>query len=162
MEAAARDWAKPFLKQAKADLAAAEFVANGCAHLHPSTLCMLLQMVFEKLAKAAIAQGGTKPPKQHPVLSKFLPSLKASPSLPASFTAEVEAFILQLESATPAVVKGHGERLEYPWEDAAGRVYWPARDLTLAKTVANPSDLTAVACLKCAHDLANDLFRIFP
>jgi hypothetical protein len=49
----ARDWADPFLEQARADLRAAQAAyAAQCE----STFCMLLQMTFEKLAKAAFAR----------------------------------------------------------------------------------------------------------
>src|ERR1039458_3166500 len=154
MPAAPRDWAVPFLEQAKADLAAAEFLASQGAHHHPSTLCMLIQMVFEKLAKAALRRGGEPIKNIHEVLGKFLPTLKAKPSLtPPTFTSAVERFILDLEQATPQIAnKTGGEMLEYPWEDASRRVCWPARDLSLARQVASPADLTAAACLKCAGD----------
>lgn len=48
MSFAPRDWADPFLEQAREDLKAAWAVQSAQS---ASTLCMLLQMVFEKLAK---------------------------------------------------------------------------------------------------------------
>jgi hypothetical protein len=47
-----REWADAFLAQGGADLAAADAVATS--GLAPSSLAMLLQMAFEKLAKAAL------------------------------------------------------------------------------------------------------------
>ena len=47
-----RDWANPFLEQAREDLRAAEAAYNATCE---STFCMLLQMTYEKLAKAAFA-----------------------------------------------------------------------------------------------------------
>ena len=44
-----RDWADPFLQQAREDLRAAQVAYSAACE---STFCMLLQMTFEKLAKA--------------------------------------------------------------------------------------------------------------
>jgi hypothetical protein len=46
------EWGDAFLAQARADFAAADAVATS--GIAPSWLAMLLQMVFEKLAKAAL------------------------------------------------------------------------------------------------------------
>jgi hypothetical protein len=46
------DWANGYLAQARADLAAAS------APVHPSVRAMLLQMSFEKIAKAALLKSG--------------------------------------------------------------------------------------------------------
>lgn len=50
--ASARDWADGYLGQARADLKGAHAVSGA----EPSVLAMLLQMVFEKFAKAAHPQ----------------------------------------------------------------------------------------------------------
>jgi hypothetical protein len=48
--ASARDWADGYLGQARADLRGAHAVSGA----EPSVLAMLLQMLFEKFAKAAL------------------------------------------------------------------------------------------------------------
>lgn len=55
--ASEREWAGAYLEQARADLGAANaLAASGVA---PSCLAMLLQMVFEKLGKAALLRTGS-------------------------------------------------------------------------------------------------------
>jgi hypothetical protein len=65
----ARDWADPFLEQAREDLRAAEAAYD--AHCE-SSFCMLLQMAYEKLAKAAFARKGNVPIKVHEGASRLL------------------------------------------------------------------------------------------
>ena len=50
-----REWAEAFLEQAKEDLKAAQTVGLSA----PSDFCMLMQMTFEKAAKAALLLQGT-------------------------------------------------------------------------------------------------------
>jgi hypothetical protein len=52
--------------------------------------------------------------------------------------------------------------MEYPWEDAAGIVRWPARDLYLVWRVQNPRDRTLLDCLRFAGDLEQKLTAIWP
>jgi hypothetical protein len=62
MAVSPEDWADPFLCQARADLTAAWTMdKDGAA----STFCMLMQMVFEKLAKAVYARSGNPIPRSH-------------------------------------------------------------------------------------------------
>lgn len=50
-----REWAEGYLAQARADLAAAVLVGT----VQPSVFAMLMQMVFEKFAKAALLRLGS-------------------------------------------------------------------------------------------------------
>ena len=78
----------------------------------------------------------------------------------------VRQFIIELENAHPFVAnKTDGSaapwpRLVYPWEDASGRVLYPARDLSLDQRVRNPSDRIAADCLKLANALEKQLTTI--
>ena len=121
---APRDWADPFFAQAREDLKAAQ--AAYLAKI-PSAFCMLMQMTFEKLAKAALARKHIQPPNSHHVASRLLQYLERTPggtSLPGVLIAPVFAAVRDLENAQPAVVRAamhaHGvpqyPQLEYPWE----------------------------------------------
>ncbi len=68
MPAPPRDWALPFLEQARADLRVAWAIPETA---RGSTFCMLLQMVFEKIAKAGFARSGQAVPHNHQVATRF-------------------------------------------------------------------------------------------
>jgi len=164
MPSTPRDWSDAFLEQAREDLRAAYALpASDC----PSTLCMLLQMVFEKLAKAAFARAGAPNANSHQVATRLFLLLERNPSgkklLQA--TPNVRQFVTELENAHPAVANRSSPpwpRLEYPWEDATGQVLYPARDLPLARRVRNPSDRILVDCLKFASAFEKQLTTIIP
>ena len=164
MPATPRDWSDPFLEQAREDLRAAYALHGADCSL---TLCMLLQMVFEKLAKAAFARAGATNANSHQVASRLFLLLERSPSgkklLQA--TPNVRQFVIELENAHPAVANRTvppWPRLEYPWEDTTGMVLYPARDLPLAKRVRNPNDRIVVDCLKFASAFEKQLSTIIP
>ncbi len=164
MPAAPRDWAEPFFEQAREDLAAARAVFSADS---AATLCMLLQMVFEKMAKAAVARSGGAVPHRHQVVSRLFVALERDQRGHDLLRQHpnVRAFILQLEDAQPSVAKdldAHGPRLEYPWEDATGAILYPAHDLNLAKRVRDPKDRIAQDCLKFATALEKELLNIIP
>ena len=161
-----RDWSEPFLEQAREDLQAAWAV--NTAGVSPSTLCMLLQMVFEKLAKAAIARQGLAVPQKHGVAKRLFSLLNRHPSgiKLLQTSPNVESFISQLEDAHPALAGKQNPvwaQLEYPWEDTmGGRVCCPARDLSLVKRISDPKDRIAVDCLRFANALEKQLSVIVP
>lgn len=166
-----RDWAEPFLEQAREDLRAAQatFPARS-----PATFCMLMQMTFEKLAKAALARRGTMPPKSHDVASRLLALLELTPggtSLPGVSIGLVFDAVRELEMAQPAVVKKamdvHGvpqyPQLEYPWENPSTHlIEWPTRDLPIAKRIADPKDRVGQHLLKFARALEGQFDTLFP
>jgi len=160
-----RDWADPFLEQAREDLKAAWSVpANQSA----STFCMLLQMVFEKLGKAAYARAGQVVPHTHQAASLLFAMLLRHPTGVALLqtNGNVRQFVAELEAAHPQVAGRRPQpwpQLEYPWEDpAAGTVFCPARDLPLARRVRDPRDRIALDCLKFASALEKQLTVIVP
>ena len=160
-----RDWSDPFLEQAREDLRAAWSIP---VNESPSTLCMLIQMVFEKLAKAAYSRSGLVVPKTHRAASHLFAVLPRHPSGQALLQARpnVQQFIMQLEAAHPSIAGRQvppWPQLEYPWEDASNStVQYPARDLSLARRVQDPKDRIALDCLKFASALEKDMDTIFP
>jgi hypothetical protein len=127
---------------------------------------MLLQMVFEKLGKAAYARAGNVVPRTHQVASLLFAMLLRHPAGVALVQANgnVRQFVAELEAAHPQVAGRQPHpypQLEYPWEDA-GKVLCPARDLPLARRVKNPTDRIALDCLKFASALEKQLTAIVP
>jgi hypothetical protein len=165
MPAAPRDWSDPFLEQAREDLKAAWAIPVGAS---PSTLCMLLQMVFEKLAKAAYARSGHVVPHTHQAATHLFAVLLRHPAGTAILQAapNVQQFVAELEAAQPSIAGRQAQpcpQLEYPWEDPVGNtVYYPARDLPLARRVRSPTDRIAVDCLKFASSVEKQLTTIIP
>lgn len=172
-----RDWAVPFLAQAAADLAAARACigANGCS----STFCMLLQMTFEKLGKAAIARrtplsaGLQEPPHNHQTASHLLDLLLRSPGGAAvAPSASVRAAVVDLENAHPDVAKPNANlqppkpqwpQLEFPWSDPlSGIVKSPTTDLPIARRIDDPNDRIGALLLKFADGLVKDFNTLFP
>ena len=104
MPVSIRDWSDPFLEQAREDLRAAWAVS--AAGGSPSTLCMLIQMVFEKLAKAAYARSGQGVLKTHKAASHLFAMLLRHPTGKNLLTERpnVQQFIIDLENAHPASV----------------------------------------------------------
>ena len=162
-----RDYAIPFLEQARADLRAASTVsAVGDS---PSTLLMLIQMVFEKLTKAVYARQGKPYPKNsHQVTAHLSKVLRRHPEgkLILNDSPSVAAFIEKLEWAQPSIAKKldqPAEQLEYPWaDDIRGEVRYPEADLSLVKRIRDPKDKTVVSCLKVARSFEQRLLELFP
>ncbi len=162
-----RDWALPFLQQAREDLKAAYSIAPSEA---ASTFCMVLQMVFEKIGKAGYLLGGSPLVKSHRAFSMLFNLLDRNPTGKTILQDNPNArqFVVELELAHPANARPddtHGQlpQLEYPWEEpATGAVLYPARDLHLAKRVRDPRDRIAADCLKFASALEKHLMEIIP
>lgn len=166
-----RDWAEPFLDQARADLRAAEAAYSARC---PSTFAMLLQMTFEKLGKAAIARNGQPPPANHQTASWLLQILERTPGgvhVEGISThhgkSRIFSAIQEMENAHPAVAaqsvkKGitrQYPQLEFPWENpATGTVEWPEAHLPLAQRIGDPKDRIAADLLV----FARALIRHFP
>ena len=128
---------------------------------------MLLQMVFEKLAKAAFARAGSPFPTKHEACGYLFKVLRRSPVGLKALTGMTgaEAFVVQLELAQPAVVKKSGRnspQLEYPWEDETGTVRTPELDLSLARRGRDPKNLIGLRCLQLASALEKELWSIIP
>lgn len=166
MPAPPRAWSDPFLEQAREDLR----VAWAIPPKHRgSTFCMLLQMIFEKLAKAAYARSGQVVPRTHKAASHLFAVLLRHPTGANILrtSPNVRAFVEQLENAQPSIAclaAQPCEQLEYPWEDpTTGTVFHPEADLGLAKrTRNNPQDRIALDCLRFASAIAQALPTMIP
>ncbi|GMV18165.1 MAG: hypothetical protein AMXMBFR56_63890 [Polyangiaceae bacterium] len=165
-----RDWAEPFRRQASEDLLGAQAAYEAGAF---STYCMLMQMVFEKLAKAAFARSGAPVPRNHQVATRLIEVLRRTPAGGAIMIGgdRTLAAIQELEAAHPAVVADAVRRgaatqypqLEYPWENAsAGAVEWPGEHLPMARRVKDPADRIGADLLKTARAFLKHFDAMFP
>lgn len=104
----------------------------------PSVLAMLLQMVLEKLGKAALLRGGqitlAAATSSHAAATRMVQILANNRRgcerlgwQPSVVRLHVAPIVARLERAQPQLAAG-GPGLEYPWEDPTGAVRWPARD----------------------------------
>jgi len=164
MAANHRDWAQAFLIQAREDLKAARCVVGPETS---STFCMLLQMVFEKLAKAALAQRSASVPRTHRAATFLFQFLEMSPpTYRLPIENRIRQFVAELEEAQPATARRHKQpfpQLEYPWEDPiSGKVFCPAIDLPLARRVRDPKDRIGIDCLKFATAVEERFSNLFP
>ena len=164
------DWSCAYRIQAEEDFKAAAAVRRV-----PSVYVMLLQMTFEKIAKAAYWKTQRNPPRSRTI---SVPSSGSS----ASLDARVEGFdkaavdrmvslLFKLENANPAVVHKrwkrlgglHDPQLEYPWEDGSTRnVKTPARDLQLAWDIVDPRGSLGPTLEKFARALLDRFDTVFP
>ncbi|KYF80577.1 hypothetical protein BE17_52575 [Sorangium cellulosum] len=156
-------WSDALLRQADADLRAAEVLAREGGP--PSVLCMLLQMVFEKLAKAALARFDVQCfvafRVSHAAASRLVSTIKTH----AAFVdlrykwKDVLPLVQALERAHPALARG-GPHLEYPWE-AGGRMGLP-EELPLVRQLDNPLDPKGPKLLRFARELHDRFDELFP
>lgn len=165
-----RDWADALFAQAKEDLIAAQAAFEAGA---PSTFCMLMQMVFEKLAKAAFARGGARAPQRHQVAARLVAVLRRTPGSAAVMIGGPHSLLAleELENAHPAVVADAVRRgiaqqypqLEYPWlNPTTDQVEWSGQHLPIARRVADPEDPVAAHLLKSARALVKHFDTLFP
>lgn len=165
--ATARDWADAYLQQALADLAGAQAMEGAS----PSTLAMLLQMVFEKYAKAALLRAGTLSLKEvrtsHKAASKLLRILRGNKAFARSLGGakvweDVLGLIGELEDAHPQLASKGAPQLEYPWEDARGNIQWPARDLHIARMLVKQSSGLRGRVLRFVKTFGERFDAMFP
>ena len=162
-----RDWSDSFLEQAREDLRAAWAVSTAGGS--PSTLCMLIQMVFEKLTKAAYARSGQVVPKTHQIVAYLFQHILLRDPVGKTLLQEnpnVQQFVEALENAQPSIAGKQvpvWPQLEYPWEDASsGAFHYPARHLWLVRRAEEPKDRIVADCLIFATALEKQLTTIGP
>ena len=163
------DWAEAFFAQASEDLAAAKKLEGET----PSVLAMLLQMTFEKMAKAALLRSGQATIEQvcrsHAAASRMLAVMKRNRSMLRTLGngyeyawKDVLPVVTELERAHPQLA-GRGPQLEYPWEEAdSGGIRWPARDLPIAQRLAAPGSMLGSRVMKFAAQLEQQFDQVFP
>jgi len=168
--ATVREWADAYLAQARADLRSAEALVRG--GVVPSTFAMLLQMIFEKLAKAALLRSGAVTvawaQSTHAAASRMVQVMRLQRGLIASLGGpwpwtRVLSVVDALEKAHPAIAaRTQAPQLEYPWETPAGAIQWPARDLTIANSLGSPLSRLGNEVLRFALLLDRHFNQIFP
>lgn len=132
----AHDWAEGYLAQAHVELNAAR------EPLDPSVRAMLLQMAFEKIAKAALLKNGQwseeHAQQTHHGASHMMTQLLQQRQLAKlAYTRNTVEQVLkplvdELEHLHPAVARANGRSgpwLEYPWATPLDAVAVPCRDL---------------------------------
>lgn len=169
-----RLWVTPWSAQIEADLDAADILVKQ--GIRSSTVCMLLQMVFEKLTKLAYSLGGRSFPNEHQCVDYLIGVLKRSPRYKDVYLPNraVLAWVKDLEELNPSVVKARRDadrravasgalaqvgvypQLEYPWVDA-GKVLSPAKDLPILAQIQHPDDTTLQRTILFAKYLAKKL-----
>lgn len=158
-------WSNALLTQAREDLRAVEVLA-GDARAPASVIAMLLQMVFEKLAKAALAR--TDVPcfianrTSHVAASRLVSAIKnQSHYLDLRYAwKDVLPMVQALERAHPALARG-GPHLEYPWEEGEG-MGLPSTHLPVVKQLADPMDTKGPRLLRFARELSDRFDEFFP
>lgn len=158
------EWCRALRRQAEQELHAAELLASQPGGPPFAVLAMLLQMVFEKLAKAALARADVASfaahLRKHSAASAMVEQLRVY-SRHANLRhqwKEVLPLVLALERAHPALAQ-HGFHLEYPWEDDDG-VHSP-EDLPVVRELADPRKPRAPQLLRFARELALRFDEIF-
>lgn len=130
------EWAAAYVAQAEEDLRAAIDLQGR----YDSVLAMLLQMVFEKLAKAALLYGKRidvkKAQRSHNAAVILMSIFRELPQLLDLFPGKAQrqwlptvTLVEQLTKLHPQLAKG-GPHLEYPWEREDGTIGVPSKDLT--------------------------------
>jgi len=162
-------WARAYLAQAQEDLAAAWRVGGEA----PSVFAMLLQMVFEKMAKAALLRSSqltiAKACGSHRAAARMVAVLKRNRRMlrllgggNAYAWKDVLPVVVELERAHPQLSEG-GPQLEYPWQDPdTSEVLWPARDLPIAQRLGAPGQLVGLRVLRFAGQLQREFDLVFP
>lgn len=158
------EWSTGLLAVASEDLGAARVLL--AAGEHPAVWCMLLQMAFEKIAKAAIARSDEqcfrKVRLSHSVLSRFFAILDRQLSaieFPRHEFKIAKSTLLSIERAHPALARG-GPHLEYPWEDEQG-VYTPHKDLALLSELTDSKNLHANIVVRFGFVLLRRFEQLF-
>ena len=168
--ATVREWADAYLAQARADLEGASSLSGAA----PSVFAMLLQMAFEKLAKAALLRSGavtvawaqgTHAAASRMVMVMLRERGRIAPLGGPHAWQHVLSVVGTLENSQPQVaarLAPGSPQLEYPWETVGGAIQWPARDLAIATSLGNPRNNLGAHVLRFASLLVERFDQIFP
>lgn len=159
-------WSQAFLAQAQEDFDAAFQLLQN--HRYGSTFFMLLQMCFEKLAKAAAFQtlgNDRMPPKVHNVIPLFQGMLmRRNTNVKGFYSRHKDAFdflMNKVAALQPSLVDGADEQLEYPWIDRHQHIKYPAKDLSIVKEYFNkPANTTLPLVMLTMEEFLNNFHAI--
>jgi hypothetical protein len=165
--ASQRDWATGYYMQALADMRAARILQGQ----EPSVLAMLLQMVLEKIAKAALLRGGQltidRAKGSHSAASTLVHLIGNNSRLckrlglvPATVRKLLAPVVDQLERSHPSL-SPEGPYLEYPWEAPSGEIQWPAEHLGVARRF-RPKSVEGQRLFDLAERLCARFDQAFP
>lgn len=152
------DWARGYLDQARADLAAAS------QPMDPSVRAMLLQMSLEKIAKAALLKNGQWHPERaqsthrgasHMMMQLLRKRVIAKLSFPRKVVEyTIKPMVDTLENLHPANREA-GPCLEYPWLTPLDTVETPCTHLPVLSTYAATNNRAALLHRFAWHLIAN-------
>ena len=137
----------------------------------PSVLAMLMQMTFEKLAKAALLRNGSMTVNAaratHRAASAMVSQLRRNRRLLAPLGGDIVwldvlTIVPELERAHPQLAGPGGAQLEYPWEGAHAEIRWPARDLAIAQRLCDPISNGGPRVIMFASKLVENFDQIYP
>lgn len=165
--ASEREWSVGYYMQARADMRAARILQGQ----EPSILAMLLQMVLEKIAKAALLRAGqltiTKAKGSHGAASTLIHLIGNSKRtcrqlglVPATVRKLLAPVVDQLERSHPSL-SPDGPYLEYPWEAPSGEIQWPAEHLEVARRF-GPKSVEGHRLFDLAERLCERFEQAFP
>ena len=136
-----------------------------------AVMAMLLQMVFEKIAKAALARSDFAAYQNvrmsHAAASRMVATIRrhARQRHPPFVRFNDQRWrvalgvVIDLEKAHPAMAQS-GPHLEYPWE-LSDRVARPGRDLAVVDRLASPRERIALDLIELAQGLIDTFDTLF-
>ena len=175
-------WSKAYFAQACQDFQLAKIGAQEISK-HGASVCMLLQMFFEKYAKAVFCRMNNNqlPPRNHRTAKTFISLLRGS-SKYSKFKKHINPvinrtsnrpfldffdFISKLESLQPSNANaGKSEddspQLEYPWRNRTStEFYSPSENLDIIHEIENPQSRLFTKILPIAQNLINDFQHFY-
>jgi len=134
---------------------------------------MLMQMVFEKMAKAVALRTGQATPsgvkKNHAAASRWVAALKRDRGRrallgdPTNQGFNTLSILVQtLENCHPSLAPAGSPQMEYPWEGPKDAICWPAQHLPIAQHFRDPLLRDAVLLLGFAEALVQGFYRLYP
>ena len=170
-------WSEAYFAQACQDFQLAKVGVQEISQ-HGASVCMLLQMFFEKYAKAVYCRMNNNqlPPRSHRTAKAFLSVLRGSSKYSKfkkhiNSTASKDAnrlfsdffdFLSKLEALQPSNANGgkvedDSPQLEYPWRNTASTdFYSPSSHLDIIHEIEEPQSRLFTKILPIAQNLIND------
>lgn len=175
--ATSREWAEGFFDQAAEDLNAVQILLREGGPA--STSCMLLQMIFEKLFKAAALRAASDDTAQirqicasHAAADRVSSRLRHHPQLERmewlgqgnrhQFHLTLD-WVKALEKLHPAFSRDNPFPgcLEYPEEDPSGKLWLP-KEVALVQQFADPRKHLCPFLLSFAQEFQRNFNQLFP